>query len=151
MTLGTRELQQITGDVFALVLELPVMEETDAPLGGDTVAARVGIDGAWRGTLVLRVGPALGRRLAAAMFERDVTAITDEDLRDAVGELGNMIAGNVKGLLAGEATLTLPTVGPWHPPEAPRGGAPLVSLPLSVLGERFQVMLLGDAPAVLVG
>jgi chemotaxis protein CheX len=36
--------------------------------------------------------------------------LDDEDVADAVGELANMIGGNIKGLMPGPSVLTLPVV-----------------------------------------
>jgi CheY-specific phosphatase CheX len=47
--------------------------------------------------------------LTTAMFQGDEEA-TLVEVRDALGELTNMVAGNVKALLPGPSTLSLPTV-----------------------------------------
>lgn len=62
----------------------------------------------------LRVDIACSRQLAeqvaASMFATTVTEIDDAAVFDAVGELANIVGGNVKALLIDEAVLTLPSL-----------------------------------------
>lgn len=62
----------------------------------------------------LRVDIACSRQLAeqvaAAMFATTVGEIDDAAVFDAVGELANIVGGNVKALLVDEAVLTLPAL-----------------------------------------
>ena len=37
-------------------------------------------------------------------------AVVDSDVRDSIGELANMIAGNLKAILPSEAMLSMPSV-----------------------------------------
>ena len=50
------------------------------------------------------------RAAAARMFSVPEAELTNEDLRDALGELTNMVGGNVKTLLPGSEFISLPTV-----------------------------------------
>lgn len=145
MSLGLHELQQITLDVWETFLGVRPDEVPPAPLGAGTLAARVRIMGAWEGTVVLRMPPALARQVGEAMFAKPAEILSDEELRDAVGEIGNMVAGNLKGLLAEEARLSLPTVAEWYLPEEPRNGEVIAELDLTAFGERFRVLLLKKA------
>lgn len=123
MPITLAELQQIIADVWLFSLGMQVEPDTsDEPLGTDTLAARVRISGPWEGTLILRCHPASARRWAEAMLELNSGGLSDEAVNDALGELANMVAGNVKGLLAGDSRLSLPIVSVWYLPEAPRTG-----------------------------
>jgi CheY-specific phosphatase CheX len=44
------------------------------------------------------------------MFDMPVEAISPDELRDAVGEVANILGGNVKTLIAGKCRLSLPSV-----------------------------------------
>ncbi len=80
------------------------------PLGG--VSAMVSIVGAWSGAGVVGCDEKFARRLAGAMLMTEYDSVND-DVLDAMGEIGNMIIGNVKnGLEAAVGTLALgvPTV-----------------------------------------
>jgi CheY-specific phosphatase CheX len=48
--------------------------------------------------------------VAAAMFGMDDGQASEADVHDAIGEIANMTAGNVKGLVSGYSRLSLPTV-----------------------------------------
>lgn len=143
MSLGLNELQQITLDVWELFLGVRPDEVPYSPLGAGTLAARVKIMDAWEGTVVLRMRPSLARRVGEAMFAKAAVMLSDEEVNDALGEVGNMIAGNLKGLLLGEARLGLPVVAEWFLPEEPRNGNVVASLDLEAFGEHFRVLLLG--------
>jgi hypothetical protein len=140
MSFGSMELDAITRDVLALVFAIDPTEGV-APKG-DTLAARVRINGAWEGSIVVRTVPALARELAATMFGRPAESLQEDEVRDGLGEVGNMIAGNVKGLLTEEARLSLPVVGPWMGPDEPRGGTLRASIDLAVLRHPLQVLLI---------
>lgn len=142
MSLGLHELQQITLDVWETFLGIRPEEVPPTPLGPGTLAARVRIMGAWEGTVVLRMPPALARQVGETMFDKAAGTLSDEELRDAVGEIGNMVAGNLKGLLADEARLSLPTVAEWYLPEEPRNGQVIASVDLMAFAEHFRVFLL---------
>ena len=67
------------------------------------------VDGAWHGAIVVRCPLALASLVTAAMFQSDKDP-TFEEVCDALGELTNMVAGNVKALLPQPSVLSLPTV-----------------------------------------
>jgi chemotaxis protein CheX len=90
----------------------------DAPLdaGGSTGASEessvtgvVNIDGAWCGAVFVQCPLVLASLVTAAMFQGDEDPTLD-DVSDALGELTNMVAGNVKALLPEPSSLSLPTV-----------------------------------------
>lgn len=74
----------------------------------DYVSGTVEISGAWSGTVVLHCTPAMARHIASAMFEVDPAAATQDEIKDVLGELANIFAGNVKPLLPGPSRLSLP-------------------------------------------
>ncbi len=142
MPVSSTELRQITDDVWQYTLNLPVADAAHTPMGGGTLAARVRIHGPWEGSVILRCSPGTARRWALAMFAKRDEETTAEEVRDALGELANMIAGNIKGILDGQFQLSLPVVAEWYLPEEPRVGRVVGALDLESVGERFQVTLL---------
>ncbi len=70
----------------------------------------VQITGPIDAAVTVEVPEGLGREVAATMFGMDVAEISDEEVWDALGEMANMIGGNVKGMVSGSAALSLPTV-----------------------------------------
>ncbi len=104
------EIDDIVTTVWSTLLELPI-EAGGAELGPDesTVTGIVHIDGAWHGAVVLQCPLALGEQMASAMFRSDAGP-TAEDVGDALGELTNVVAGNIKALLPEPCAISLPTI-----------------------------------------
>lgn len=95
-------------------------EEVLVPLEGDapdeTVSAWVGIDGPWRGRVVLTCAPSVAEDLTRALLRGRAPEVLDaEDVEDGFGELANVLGGGLKALLPEASSLTLPMVGPVPP------------------------------------
>src|SRR4051794_2059575 len=104
------EIEDIVKTIWASVLEIPIETGSEEGLRADsTVTGIVQIDGAWHGAVLLQCPMAVASALTAAMFQSGDDPGFD-DVRDAVGELTNMIAGNVKALLPEPCSISLPTV-----------------------------------------
>jgi chemotaxis protein CheX len=74
------------------------------------VSASVSLTGAWRGHVVLRCSSVAARNAAAALLGVDYEDATVDDVTDALGELANILGGNVKSLLPEPCALSLPHV-----------------------------------------
>lgn len=74
------------------------------------VSAFVQITGEWQGFLVLCVTQTLARHAAAAMFGMPPEELEAEMVRDAMGEMANVLGGAVKAGIPGAKGLSLPTV-----------------------------------------
>lgn len=82
-----------------------------APQPGDgagRVHASIAVSGGWSGRVTLDVSRTGADVLAARMLQAD--EVSEADVVDAVGELVNVLGGNVKGLLLEESALGLPQV-----------------------------------------
>lgn len=80
-------------------------------------SAAISIGGDWTATIIVAMSDELVRRYTCALLEMsddDLTHddLTHDDVRDALGELVNVVGGNIKGLLDddGKSTLSLPVV-----------------------------------------
>jgi len=71
-------------------------------------AATVTIAGAWNGAVTLEFGDGTAEAVSARMLGSG--SMTEADVADAVGELVNMVGGNVKSLMPGPSALSLPVV-----------------------------------------
>ena len=81
--------------------------------GGSTISAVIGLAGVLSGSLVLRSGEAAARQMAACMTGTEPEDEVDAMVRDAVGEIANMLAGAWKGYhpeLSSGCLLSTPTV-----------------------------------------
>lgn len=106
-------LTTITQEIWAAVLGIDLQLTTDkTEHGADerVVTGAVQITGDWAGACTVQVAEPVAARFAASMFMMELDAITGEEITDTVGELANMIGGNVKATLEGSSQLSLPSV-----------------------------------------
>ena len=85
----------------------------DRGVGGEQVSdpvvtGCVQIDGAWHGAVMLQCGEGLAGLLAGELFRS--AKPTPDEVRDTLGELTNMLAGNIKSLLPQPSRISLPAV-----------------------------------------
>ncbi len=86
--------------------------DSNGPGPLDGVSAMVGIVGPWAGTGAVSCDEKMACRLAGAMLMSEYTEV-DDDVVDAMGEVANMIIGNIKTNLEeelGPLALGVPTV-----------------------------------------
>jgi chemotaxis protein CheX len=105
-----------TEQVFATMLNLEIdsgalLFNQDFPWHFSGVVSFVGMAGTWVGTGSLSCSPGFACRIASSLLMTEISTI-DEDVLDAMGELTNIIIGNVKGMLeqsVGPMALSTPT------------------------------------------
>lgn len=115
----TVTLEPSLGDVHAVVEEVwssflgaeePILPlATPMPPGGWSAA--ITVSGGWDAQITVNLTDGAAQAVTATMLMCPAEDCSDEDLRDALGELVNMVGGNVKSLMAGSAVLSLPLVG----------------------------------------
>jgi len=98
---------EVTENVWSSVLGLPITR-TLGLMSEPGITGCVQITGAWQGAVMLRCGAGLAERAATIVFE--IEEPTKEQMQDVVGELSNMIGGNIKVLMGQPTRLSLPTV-----------------------------------------
>lgn len=104
-------VQAVLEQVWESLLGEPLLPWTDDVVVPGAVRAEVTLSGDWAGRVLLACDPATAASLARTMLgARDGDPVPDEDVRDAVGELANVVGGNVKGMLPGTTALGLPRV-----------------------------------------
>jgi chemotaxis protein CheX len=74
------------------------------------VHSTVSITGTWHGHLVYACSNQAARRAAAAFLAMEADEVGQEDISDVLGELANIVGGNVKAMLPPGCFLSLPTV-----------------------------------------
>jgi chemotaxis protein CheX len=74
------------------------------------VHSSVSISGSWTGHVVYASSTAAARKAAAAFLAVDADEVSQEDLSDVLGELANIVGGNVKAMLPSGCFLSLPQV-----------------------------------------
>jgi chemotaxis protein CheX len=102
----------IAQDIWASFLDLPM-----EPVPSNTVDTSrmrmvggvVTVHEAWSGAVQLETSADFAAMAARRMFAAE-GSVTEAELDDALGELTNMIGGNIKSLLPAPSHLSLPTV-----------------------------------------
>ncbi|MFC7528136.1 chemotaxis protein CheX [Actinoplanes sp. GCM10030250] len=74
------------------------------------VHSSVSITGSWNGHIVYASSRTAAQRAAAAFLAMELEEVSDEDISDTLGELANIVGGNVKAMLPPGAQLSLPQV-----------------------------------------
>jgi len=115
------DIEQIAASVFSTMLGLEFQTRAQGPpdaASPHNLTASVQLDGNWRGTVVLHCQEAQAREFAARFLGMPPPESVDDDVRDVLGELANMIAGNLKCTLQPGIHLSIPEVvdGPIDPP-----------------------------------
>jgi len=106
----TTEIEDIAQSIWMTLFEVPLERGgADAIDSESTVTCIVHIDGAWHGAVVLRCPVELARTLTSEMFRSESEPSFDE-VKDALGEVTNMLAGNLKALLPEPSEISLPAV-----------------------------------------
>ncbi len=101
---------QILEDIVSGVMETTVgVSCRPSHGGGETeLGSAVGILGGWDGAVVISVSRALADNVSSRMFQVAAGNSSEADLRDAVGELANQVAGSIKSMLPSPSKLLLP-------------------------------------------
>lgn len=143
-------LVELSGAVWAsfidaeTLLDGPVDVDSSSWTPGGT-SAEVSISGDWSGLLSVVLTAAGARHVAGRMFQLPAGEVCDDDLSDAVGEVANMIGGNVKAMLAGEHRLGLPVVRALTGP-VPDPGSETVAATTLLWGEHLVLVRLAHTP-----
>lgn len=124
--LSSDDLITITQDVWSsfLALELGSVPVESAVLAGPVLTAVVRISGAWEGSLQLDCPQGHAVAAAATMFCAEIGTVTHEQACDALGELANVVTGNVKSLLPAPSALSIPAVRTTSPDPLDADGGP---------------------------
>ncbi len=105
------ELAQIVGSVFDTMLRLETaLAEEAPPQDSHMLTAAVYLAGKYRGALLVHCLPEQEVGFTGQFLSAEAPAVADDQVRDLLGELANMIAGNLKCSLLPGAQLSIPSV-----------------------------------------
>lgn len=117
MHLSSDDVAQIVTEVWTSMLGIDAERlEVHPKIEGPAVAGSVGVSGAVEAQISLEMTAEAAQQFAGLMFGLAVDEVSDDDVADAVGELTNMVGGNVKSLIADSGMLSLPVVAQGKPP-----------------------------------
>ncbi len=141
-------LTGIVNDVWSALLSLPIARVEGPPAditdpAEPMMTCTVPIEGAWTGAVVVTCSTGLAERIAEAML--GVSGISPADVRDALGEVVNVVAGNAKTLLPQPSRMSLPVVTQGTEYSAGAVPVPVVArLAFECEGHVFTVTALGS-------
>jgi hypothetical protein len=96
----------------ALIGDDEVLVPLPGELPADALSGWVQMTGPWTGLVAVTTGRSTAEEIAACMLKEHAPPILDdEDVADALGELANVVGGNIKALLPPPSALSLPKVG----------------------------------------
>jgi chemotaxis protein CheX len=105
------DIAQIVSDVFQTMIEAEVL-----PVGPpyavreNTVTAAIFFAGTWRGAVLVECDEAQARRWTSRLMSIPEPDTFTDDVRDAMGEIVNMVGGNLKSVLPHGVALSMPSV-----------------------------------------
>lgn len=109
--LSRSELIQVVESVFVSMLALE-SGECDEPWssGGEQLTAAVHLAGEWNGSVLLECDRIQACRFSGRFLSMAPPQTVDDVVRDLLGEITNMIGGNLKCVLARGIQLSMPSV-----------------------------------------
>ena len=122
MTVMHDHLTTIMNDVWSAIFgEDHPLQDAEGEILDGGLLAQVRISGAHPCTVTIACGDAVARQIAATMLSIPAADLTAPDIHDALGEVANMAAGNLKALLPPGHHLSLPDVSTDASTNGPRG------------------------------
>ncbi|GEM_PF-366512 len=123
------ELTPIVESVFGTMMGLEVSEcATPWVPAHERLTSAVHLSGDWNGAVLVECNPREACRFAGRFLSVETPLHVDEVVRDVLGEMANMIGGNLKCILTAGIQLSTPTVSdgpvlPSSPPATSGAGA----------------------------
>lgn len=107
------DLKQIAASVFSAMLGLDLQEPVSPEswrAAARILTAAVQLSGEWQGAVLLQCPGHQACTFAARFLGMSPPPEVDDEVRDVMGELANMIAGNLKCTLQPGIRLSIPSV-----------------------------------------
>jgi len=105
------DLESVVASVFSTMMGLEVQPSTEPCPGlSGMLTSSVYLTGEWNGAVSVHVEPAQACAFAARFLGIPAESAVSDDVRDVMGELANMIAGNLKCTLAPGIRVSVPSV-----------------------------------------
>lgn len=132
---SAQNLIESTQEIFSSMIMLDVTAgapfKRDSEMLRDSISGIIGLAGSSKGLLAIHLPKQTALAVTSAFLGMDVDEI-DEDVRDAIGELANMLGGSVKSALD------------------PSGSDIKLSMPSSIYGEEYSIDCVANADVIAV-
>jgi len=124
-----------TQEIFSSMIMLEVTPgepfKRNKSMLSDSISGIIGLAGNIKGLLAIHLPTQTALAVTTAFLGMDVDEI-DEDVRDAIGELANMLGGNLKSAID------------------PKGSEIKLSMPSSVSGEEYSIDCIADSEEITI-
>jgi chemotaxis protein CheX len=110
------QMVQLFGDVFRTMLRIEISPEAEEAAASHLAAAdpvvtsAVYFAGSWKGATLLECSLDTAIFFTGRLMSGSDPSGFDDDVRDCLGELANMLGGNIKAILPDGVELSIPTV-----------------------------------------
>jgi chemotaxis protein CheX len=106
-----KEVVQVVESVFESMLSLEVTGSAMPWIAGaDRLVSAVSLVGDWNGAVLIECDRSQARRFTGRFLSIDTPEEVDDDVFDVLGELANMVGGNLKSLWGSGIRLSMPFV-----------------------------------------
>lgn len=130
-----QRITESTQEIFSSMIMLEVTPgepyKRNKSVLRSSISGIIGLTGSIKGLLAIHLPKQTALEVTTAFLGMDVTEI-DEDVRDAIGELANMLGGSLK------ATLD------------PKGSGIQLSMPTAIYGEEYSIDCIAEAEEITV-
>lgn len=118
-SVNREQITEMTKELFGPMFGIDIEASTQLEWSCDDVEctawqASVCIDGDFKAEVQTIIPKNLAQRIACTMFGMTPDELTNIELADAMGEVVNIIGGNVKGIVGMESKLSLPCVAQYQ-------------------------------------
>jgi chemotaxis protein CheX len=111
MSVNAEMVAQTVEAVFLAMMDLEVSPGgTPWAPSNDQLTSAVHLSGAWNGALLLECDRRQACQFAGRFLSMDPPEAVTDEVRDVLGELANMIGGNIKSAVAAGLSLSMPSV-----------------------------------------
>ncbi len=100
----------IAQQVFLTMADMELFPTSVPASAGPVIASILQYSEPSEGTMLLECTPSLAYAFTSRFMQVPIPESLDDDVRDAMAELANMIGGNLKGLMPEETCVSMPLV-----------------------------------------
>ncbi len=116
MSMDMAEIETLTRDVWATMVGLDLVDAIVAGSPEPGISSQIEIQGDSEVVLRIDCSLSLARQVASRLFDMPENEIELDLVMDAMGEMANVLGGNIKGLWPGAVKLSLPLT--WETDQA---------------------------------
>ena len=114
-TISPEMVEEIVQSIFSTMLNIDLQTDNSISVpAADRMTSAVFLEGDWNGAVSLECSQRQACELAGHFLGSDPPDTANDDVRDVLGELANMIGGNIKSLIPGQIRLSMPSVIDGH-------------------------------------